>query len=1098
MPASRQLLLALLAVQRGLVDPARVVEARDDPTDANDTSLADRLVQRGWLSPQQRQELEAEVRRRLDAEKDTAEPGPQASDTDAGKALAFLARPMDEPTGEPGRYSRTKLHATGGMGRVWQARDDCVGRQVALKELKPEREDDPELRARFLAEARITGQLEHPGIVPVYEVVERDGEAPFYTMRLVSGRTLSEAVAEFHGRWGGPDEVALRDLLGAFVSVCNTLAYAHSRGVVHRDLKPLNVVLGPFGEVVVLDWGLAKVLGAGAEEPAVRPLPGGEPEATQEGQLVGTLGYMAPEQARGEVGRIDARTDVFGLGAVLYEVLTGRPPYVAKDTLELLLLAGEARVKPPRRLAGWIPAPLEAVCLKALQARPEDRYQSAAELGDEVKRWLADEPVTAHHESVVLRMRRRARKHPKTMAALAATVLLGLLGAGAGAAVLGWKNRQLEEAREEAVTRLGQVEKGNEILGSIFADLDPRAEEKEGRPLREILGARLDKAAAALDAEAIGDSLMVASMQDRLGQSYLGLSYPGKAMALLGKAVETRTARLGEDHPDTLTSRNNLAGAYRDAGKWELAIPLYERTLKAREASQGEDHPDTLTSRNDLGLAYTYAGKLDLAVPLLERTLKAREASLGEDHPDTLRTRNNLAMAYTEAGRFDLIITLFERTVKAFESKLGADHVETLKTRNNLAEAYRAVGKLDLAIPLLVRTVKAFESKLGENDLLTLTCRANLALAYLTGDKPELAIPLFERTLKALESKLGDAHPSTLQTRHNLATSYKAADRLYQAIPLFERTLKLRESKLGGDHPDTLRTRNNLAHSYQMAGNLELAIPLYERTLKDREAKLGKDHPHTLISLDNLAMAYREAGKAELAISLHGRALKGFEAKLGADHPSTLTCRDLLARAYQAAGKPESAIPLFERTLKDREAKLGADNPSTLSSRNSLAAAYSENRQYVKAIVLLSEAVAGVRKQGKPGDLRFADTLALLGDAMLKANRPADAEPALRESLTLHEKFEPNDWRKFRTISLLGEALVGQKKHKDAEELLPAGYQGLKERQDKIPPIVRRRHLEEALQRLVRLGEATGDKEATAKWQKELAAFTVQEKKPKP
>src|SRR5262249_5993956 len=215
---------------------------------------------------------------------------------------------------------RTELHAKGGIGEVWLARDERLDRVVALKELQARWQGQEQMQRRFLAEARITGRLEHPGVVPVYDLVERDGEPPRYAMRLVRGRTRAEAVRQYHGRaakQGGTLE--LRELLGAFVQVCQTLAYAHSRGVLHRDLKPANVILGSYGEVLVLDWGIAKVLGDAEPDRAESVIPQLQGVDTTQG-AVGTYAYMPPEQAEGRTNRVDRRSDVFGLGAVLYEV----------------------------------------------------------------------------------------------------------------------------------------------------------------------------------------------------------------------------------------------------------------------------------------------------------------------------------------------------------------------------------------------------------------------------------------------------------------------------------------------------------------------------------------------------------------------------------------------------------------------------------------------------------------------------------------------------------------------------------------------------------------------------------------------------------
>ena len=274
---------------------------------------------------------------------------------------------------------------------------------------------------------------------------------------------------------------------------------------------------------------------------------------------------------------------------------------------------------------------------------------------------------------------------------------------------------------------------------------------------------------------------------------------------------------LGPDHPRTLASRNNLAEAYRTAGRAGEAIPLFEQALAACERLLGPDHPDTLQSRNNLAAAYVAAGRAAEAIPLHQQTLAARERVLGPDHPDTLQSRNNLAAAYVAAGRAAEAIPLFEQTLAAFERILGPDHPSTLTSRNNLAEAYRAAGRAE-AIPLHQQTLAARERVLGPDHPSTLTSRNNLALAYLAAGRAAEAIPLHQQTLAAFERVLGPDHPSALSSRNNLALAYLAAGRAAEAIPLFEQTLAAFERVLGPDHPDTLISRNNLAAAYRAAG----------------------------------------------------------------------------------------------------------------------------------------------------------------------------------------------------------------------------------------------------------------------------------------
>jgi tetratricopeptide (TPR) repeat protein len=294
-----------------------------------------------------------------------------------------------------------------------------------------------------------------------------------------------------------------------------------------------------------------------------------------------------------------------------------------------------------------------------------------------------------------------------------------------------------------------------------------------------------------------------------------------QAIAVGAPLLQDAGRVLGPDHPDTLASRNNLAGAYRAAGRAAEAIPLHQQTLADRLRVLGLDHPDTLQSRNNLAAAYQDAGRAAEAIPLFEQTLAARERLLGPDHPSTLGSRNNLAAAYQDAGRAAEAIPLFEQTLAAFEQVLGPDHLRTLASRNNLAIAFQDAGR-------------AAE-----------------------------AIPLHEQILADRERVLGPDHPDTLTSRNNLAAAYADAGRAAEAIPLLEQTLADRQRVLGPDHPGTLGSRNNLAVAYVAAGRAAEAIPLHQRTLADRERVLGPDHPDTLQSRNNLANAYKEADRAD-------------------------------------------------------------------------------------------------------------------------------------------------------------------------------------------------------------------------------------------
>jgi WD40 repeat protein/serine/threonine protein kinase len=384
----------------------------------------------------------------------------------------------DQPTDDAGdcaargesRYEILDLHATGGIGRVWRARDGAIGRCVALKDLHPAKARQRTLRSRFLREAQITGQLQHPGIVPVYDVVTRPApDAPggvefFYTMRFIEGRTLSEAARDYHRKRavGAAGALDLIGLLNAFISACNTLAYANARGVVHRDLKGANVVLGDFGEVVVVDWGFAKVLRGWdgpslaakvEDEPgpvSLQASPGEGDTPSLPGDVMGTPAYMAPEQAAGRPDCVDHRADVYGLGAILYEILTGQPPYPGDDAAEVLRRVRTETLRSPSQVRPGIPWPLEAVCLKAMARDPAGRYDSAVELAREVQHWLADEPVQAYPEPLLAWLGRWARRHKPAVAGAVALLLTAVAAGVIGVVLLEKEQARVAAVRAEA------------------------------------------------------------------------------------------------------------------------------------------------------------------------------------------------------------------------------------------------------------------------------------------------------------------------------------------------------------------------------------------------------------------------------------------------------------------------------------------------------------------------------------------------------------------------------------------------------------------------------------------------------------------------
>ena len=359
------------------------------------------------------------------------------------------------------RFRILRPHATGGIGSVFVALDAELHREVALKQILESHADDPVSRYRFLMEAEITGGLEHPGIVPVYGLGTDAKGRPYYAMRFIRGESLKEAIARFHKERGtkkefGRRSLELRRLLRRFVDVCNAIEYAHSRGVLHRDLKPGNIILGTHGETLVVDWGLAKLLGrvdpgSKVDERTLVPSSSSGSSETLPGSALGTPGYMCPEQARGDLDRLAPRSDVYSLGATLYCLLTGKPPFEGDDVDQVLRKVKWGEFAAPRQIDRSIDPALEAICTNAMAFMPENRYQTSRALADDIERWTAGLPITAWGEPLPRRMWRWTRR---AMPAAAVAMFAGLVGLAILAGNQTEANREIREAHAAATFAL--------------------------------------------------------------------------------------------------------------------------------------------------------------------------------------------------------------------------------------------------------------------------------------------------------------------------------------------------------------------------------------------------------------------------------------------------------------------------------------------------------------------------------------------------------------------------------------------------------------------------------------------------------------------
>ena len=479
--------------------------------------------------------------------------------------------------------------------------------------------------------------------------------------------------------------------------------------------------------------------------------------------------------------------------------------------------------------------------------------------------------------------------------------------------------------------------------------------------------------------------------RNSLAGAYRDAGRLDKAITLYEQILEDSINVLGPDHPSTLASRYNLAGAYRASSRLDEAIILYEQVFSGRSRVLGPDHRSTLTARDDLAATYWEAGKLDEAVTLKKQILADAMRIMGPDSPGTSAARLNLAATYRDAGRLDEAVDVYEQILDDVARTLGLDHPDTLTARNQLAGAYRDAGRLEEAIPLFEQNLTDFTRLAGPDHPHTLSARNQLAGIYRDAGRLDEAIRLFEQNLDDVARTLGLDHPETLASRHSLAGAYRDAGRLDEAIALFEQNLTDFIRILGPDRPDTFTSRSTLAGAYQAAGRLDEAIELFEQNLEDRTRTLGPVHPVTLTSRGNLAGAYRDAGRLDQAIPLLQQNLEDRARILGPDHRDTLVSRNNLAGAYQAAGRLSEAIPLFEQALTDHTYILGPHHPDTLNTRNNLAGAYQAAGRLHEAIPLFEQTLTDCTYSLGPHHPRTLSTRNHLANAYLAAGRSEEA-----------------------------------------------------------------------------------------------------------
>jgi tetratricopeptide (TPR) repeat protein len=867
----------------------------------------------------------------------------------------------------------------GGMGVVYKARQASPGRIVAIKMIRAGDGATPEEIVRFGVEAETVARLQHSNIVQIYEVGLHE-QRPYFALEYVPGGNLADHIA---GRPQSPRSAA---------AMCEALAraiqHAHEQGIIHRDLKPANVLLTADGTPKVADFGMARLLHA-------------DLRLTRTGTVAGTPAYMAPEQAPPGKVVVGPAADVYALGAILYELLAGRPPFVGETALDVLRQVSECEPVPPSRLVPSVSRDLETVCLKCVQKDPRQRYATAGSLAEDLQRFQEGRAVQARPVGAAGKAWRWCRRNPGTALAIVGSVVALISGTvvslwfaleasrTAAAEKLARERAQINETRaiREKARADDEADLARGVNTFLRFDLllqaDPQTHANpQQSPDRDIKLRRvLDQAAERIKGRFPDRPLVEAAIRNSIGIAYSGLGEYDLALPHLQASYDIQSAQLGTDHPDSLDTLSSLGVIYNRQARYRLAEEIAVKALAGSRKSRGAEHPATLQIQSNLAAVYLEEGRYAEAGPLLDQALDRYRRSNTTDDRLAFSLQHNLASLYRARGEYVRAEALFTQILNSYRQKFGDDNPLTLNSQHNLASLYQLEGRFDKAEPMLVKTWKAREKYLGANHPITLNCKTNLANLYVRQGRYADAEPIYVRVLEKQRQHLGDDHPDTLSTQKNLAQLYVSRREFDKAEPLLRKTLEARRRTLGVDHLDTIGSQHGLALYYLARQQYADAEPLFVRTLKARRRRLGDNHPDTLVAQNNLAALYLDTDRPQLAEPLLQKTLGARRRHMGADHPATVSCQGNLALVFLRLGEYDRAEALLTESLAG-DRRPGSLGPSVvLQMKNNLALLYLVQGKLAAAQSVFAPLIAeGRTKLGEkhPLMLNARQTLAVL------------------------------------------------------------------------------------------------------------------------
>lgn len=864
-------------------------------------------------------ELMAEVRRALDAT-EGATLIPDASMGDAGVGASgggggvdsiLMHKTIEPPaqraeTGGGGGRRRIpgfvieKQVGEGGMGTVYLAEQERPRRVVALKVVKAGRMSGAMLR-RFEHEAQILGRLQHPGIAQIYQAgtfeesaggeSAGEGPVPFYAMEFVEGRPLDVACKE----------MTQRQKLDLFVLACDAVHHAHQKGVIHRDLKPSNIMVTSSGQPKVLDFGVARLANPEESEMTYH---------TSAGQLVGTLPYMSPEQVAGDPNDLDTRSDVYALGVILYEMLSGRLPheFSTPSLAEAVKTITESRIRPLSTLDGSIDADLATIAGKALEKDRERRYGSAADLGADVQRYLRHEPIEARRPTRAY----LARKFVARNRALVALACAGAVALAAGVAGTVWqavrategqrlaeeRRTEAERARYEAQAALADSQAVTEFLTGMLSSADPETARGEEITVRELL----DRTAATIP-ELSERPRVELAVRTTLGNTYRTLGLFREAQPHLEAAHAIAAKLMGAESAQALTLQRSLALTTSDLNDPTGAEPKIREVVAALEAMGPERAPELALAMGDLGRVLIECGKVEEAEQTLKRSIELTNAAFGARNPELLTQMDHMGALLTDLGRFAEAEVVLREALAGRREVFGPDSPYVAYTLTTLASAVQKQGRHAETIELLTESLRIRRVCLAPEHPSLLINMANLATALIGAGRIEEALPLLRETIEKQRRVLGDESSKVLVSMGTLAYALEELDQLDEAESIYRHIVEIGRRLPPAREAETVSNFNNLAMLLWTRGNLEEAERVFDEAVRRAQAALPPEHYMTAIFRNNYGELLVERGKLAEARPHLEESHAVIEAFFGAEHARTAKSNGRLEKLERAEGE---------------------------------------------------------------------------------------------------------------------------------------------------------------------------------------------------